>query len=210
MLCVSDMHLCKSDRIARRSGVMLPPYDSRDTLAKLARDIATTDPKTVLCLGDSFDDLTAAESLTDIETESLTRFQAGRNWLWLEGNHDPGPLTLGGTHLAEYQSGGLTFRHIASRAGAEISGHYHPKHTIPGTGQARPCFLTDGNRLIMPAYGTYTGGLRATDAVLADQFSRQLVAILTGHRAICVPVHLPAVKQSNRSARPARLRGNML
>ena len=116
-------------------------------------------------------------------------------WLWLEGNHDPGPLALGGTHLAQHLDGGLTFRHIATATPLEISGHYHPKHAIPGAGGARPCFLFDDRRLILPAYGAYTGGLPATDPALARLFGPQPCAILTGRRAICVPV--------TRSARPA-------
>ncbi|MCF7697765.1 ligase-associated DNA damage response endonuclease PdeM [Loktanella sp. M215] len=188
LLCISDMHLCKSDRIARRSGQMLPPYETQETLSKLAHDIALMAPETVLCLGDSFDDLMAAESLSPTDTDTLASLQAGRRWLWLEGNHDPGPLTFGGTHLAVHTDGGLTFRHIASHTALEISGHYHPKHAIPGAGGARACFLTDGTRLILPAFGAYTGGLRATDPVLARLFTGQTVAILTGHRALCVPL----------------------
>ncbi|MFT6683245.1 MAG: DNA ligase-associated metallophosphoesterase [Loktanella salsilacus] len=203
LLCVSDLHLGKSDRIARRSGVMLPPYETQETLAKLSHDIAVTDPKTVLCLGDSFDDLMAADSLSDADDTTLTSLQAGRQWLWLEGNHDPGPLALGGTHLSIHQDGGLTFRHIASDTQLEISGHYHPKYAIPGAGNARSCFLTDAKRLILPAYGAYTGGLRATDPVLTRLFSGSVIAILTGHRAICVPV-----KPSAHPARPNRLRGS--
>ncbi|SEN37452.1 putative phosphoesterase [Loktanella fryxellensis] len=188
LLCVSDLHLGKADRIARRTGRMLPPYETRETLARLAADIALTDPATVLCLGDSFDDLMAADSLDVTDTAMLTSLQAGRRWLWAEGNHDPGPLALGGTHVAQHDCGGLTFRHIASATPHEISGHYHPKHAIPGTGTARPCFLTDGNRLILPAYGAYTGGLRATDPVLSGLFTGRILAILTGRRAICVPL----------------------
>ncbi|WP_386679871.1 ligase-associated DNA damage response endonuclease PdeM [Loktanella sp. R86503] len=205
LLCVSDLHLGKSDRIARRSGIMLPPYETQETLSKLSQDIALTDPQTVICLGDSFDDLMAAESLCEADYLTLASLQAGRHWLWLEGNHDPGPLALGGTHLSCYRSGGLTFRHIAGETAPEVSGHYHPKHTIPGTGSARPCFMTDANRLILPAYGAYTGGLRATDPALTCLFQGAVFAILTGHRAICVPV-----KPSAHPARPNRLRGNRL
>ncbi|MFZ3581349.1 ligase-associated DNA damage response endonuclease PdeM [Loktanella sp. DJP18] len=203
LLCVADLHLCKSDRVARRSGQMLPPYETQETLAKLGTDIALTDPATVLCLGDSFDDLMAAETLAPADTATLTSLQAGRTWLWLEGNHDPGPLNLGGTHLALHADGGLTFRHIASAGPLEISGHYHPKHAIPGAGAARPCFLSDGNRLILPAYGAYTGGLRATEHPLTSLFTGQIIAILTGHRAICVPL-----TRSARQALPIRWRGS--
>lgn len=203
LLCVSDLHLCKSDRIARRTGIMLPPYETRETLAKLGFDIALTNPQTVLCLGDSFDDLLASESLSPQDSDTIRSLQAGRRWLWLEGNHDPGPVDLGGTHLAEYKACGLTFRHIASAAPQEISGHYHPKHAIPGVGSARACFLCDGVRLILPAFGAYTGGLRAHDAAFADLFGPQTYAILTGRRAICVPL-----TRSAHPALPARWRDN--
>ena len=97
-LCVSDLHLGKSDRIARRSGVMLPPYEVQETLARLEADIAVTNPSCVICLGDSFDDLAAAESLGEDMTLWLTRLQAGKRWVWIEGNHDPGPIDLGRGH----------------------------------------------------------------------------------------------------------------
>ncbi|SEP78660.1 hypothetical protein SAMN05428995_101801 [Loktanella sp. DSM 29012] len=202
LLCVSDLHLCKSDRVARRSGQMLPPYETRETLARLAADITACDPTTVICLGDSFDDLLAAETLSAEDAGSLTAMQAGRQWIWIEGNHDPGPVEFGGTHLAAYHCGPLVFRHIATAQPGEVSGHYHPKYAIPGAGSARPCFLFDRRRLILPAFGAYTGGLRATDPVLAALFDRPC-AVLTGRRAIAVPV-----TPSTRPVPPGRLRGS--
>ncbi len=184
-LCVSDLHLGKSDRIARRSGRMLPPYEVQETLSKLEADILETDPATVICLGDSFDDLDAAASLNEDMRLWLTRLQAGRDWIWIEGNHDPGPVDLGGSHRAELTIGALTFRHIATDAVAEVSGHYHPKHRI--TGPSRPAFLYDDQRLIMPAYGTYTGGLSSQAADLRKCFRTAPMAILTGRKAIAVP-----------------------
>lgn len=184
LLCVSDLHLGKSDRIARRSGAMLPPYETRATLDRLSAAVDQTDPRIILCLGDSFDDLAAADSLADEDRATLLRLQAGRHWVWIEGNHDPGPVDLGGTHRAELTVGPLTYRHIATPgATAEVSGHYHPKLALPGTG-ARACFLFDSRRLILPAYGAYTGGLRATDPALRGLFGSGTRAILTGRRAI--------------------------
>jgi DNA ligase-associated metallophosphoesterase len=184
-LCVSDLHLGKSERIARRSGVMLPPYEVRETLAKLEQDITATQPAKVICLGDSFDDLDAAAGIADDMQLWLTAMQAGREWVWIEGNHDPGPINLGGAHLAEMQLGDLTFRHIATGADAEISGHYHPKHRVAG--HSKPAFLFDATRLIMPAYGAYTGGLRSDAPVLRDLFQTAPIAIMTGRKAIAVP-----------------------
>lgn len=185
-LCVSDLHLGKSERIARRSGVMLPPYEVQETLEKLQGDIDALSPDHVICLGDSFDDLDAAEGLPDDMRLWLARMQAGRKWVWIEGNHDPGPIDLGGTHLSETAVGTLSFRHIATDATAEVSGHYHPKHRIAG--RSRPAFLLDQSRIIMPAFGAYTGGLSSQAPVLRSLFSMPPRAILTGRKAILVPV----------------------
>lgn len=188
-LCVSDLHLGKSERIARRGGGLLPPYEVRETLSKLEADITATEPRRVICLGDSFDDLHAAQALPEEEKLWLLRLQAGRNWVWIEGNHDAGPVDIGGTHLAEARISGLTFRHIAvAGATAEVSGHYHPKHGLAGTGPARACFLFDSSKIIMPAYGSFTGGMRARDPILAALFSGPVKAVLTGRKAIVLPL----------------------
>ncbi len=165
---------------------MLPPYEVQETLEKLERDIDATRPACVICLGDSFDDLDAAAGLPDAMRLWMARLQAGRKWVWIEGNHDPGPVDLGGTHLAETTVGTLTFRHIATQAAAEVSGHYHPKHRIAG--RSRPAFLVDDKRMILPAFGAYTGGLSSQSPDLRRLFSAAPLAILTGHKAIPVPV----------------------
>ncbi|WP_147125704.1 ligase-associated DNA damage response endonuclease PdeM [Shimia ponticola] len=191
MLVVSDLHLGKSDRVARRMGAMLPPYETRETLGRLDADIAATSAATVVCLGDSFDDLAAAQSLDEDERLWLTRLQAGRRWVWIEGNHDPGPVDFGGTHLAELIEAPLTFRHIARPGAAgEVSGHYHPKAAVNLRGRVvtRACFLYDCDRVIMPAYGTYTGGLRSDDKALSDLMRRDACAVLTGQVAHAFPM----------------------
>lgn len=185
-LTVSDLHLGKSDRVARRSGRMLPPYETRATLDKLDAVIDAVRPARVICLGDSFDDLSAANSLDEIEKMQLARQQAGRDWIWIEGNHDPGPVDLGGRHLSEYSEGGMTYRHIASSAVAEVSGHYHPKCSLRGG--TRPAFLIDASRVIMPAFGAYTGGLNARHPSLRALMATDALAVLTGKRALPVPL----------------------
>ncbi len=105
LLVVSDLHLGKAARLARRGGALLPPYETRATLEKLDADIARTAPGQVICLGDSFDDLAAGAELDEADTIWLSRLMAGRNWTWIEGNHDPGPLSLGGTHRAKLAGG---------------------------------------------------------------------------------------------------------
>ncbi|PVA10116.1 metallophosphoesterase [Pelagivirga sediminicola] len=191
LLCVSDLHLGKSERRARLGSASLPPYETRDTLARLEADLRATGAKTVICLGDSFDDIAAADALSDGEKLWIATLQSGRRWIWIEGNHDPGPVDLGGTYLAELALAPLTFRHIA-RLGAhgEVSGHYHPKANVKTRGRSlsRPAFLIDTARVIMPAYGTYTGGLRSDNPALATLMSAQAIAVLTGKTARAIPM----------------------
>ena len=187
LLTVSDLHFGKSERLARRGGTLLPPFDTTETLSRLDRDITATNPAQVICLGDSFDDLEAAHGLPEASRLWLTRLMAGRNWSWVEGNHDPGPINLGGTHRTDITIGPLTFRHIADPAqSGEVSGHYHPKARIAG--QSRACFLFDQNRLILPAYGSYTGGLWCDAPALTALMNPNALAILTGPRAIAIPM----------------------
>ncbi|MGR3801922.1 ligase-associated DNA damage response endonuclease PdeM [Marinibacterium profundimaris] len=191
LLCVSDLHLCKAERHARRGGAPLPPYETRDTLQRLSDALQATGARTVICLGDSFDDLAAARALPEAERLELTGLMAGRDWIWIEGNHDPGPVDLGGTHLAQLTMGPLTFRHIADpSARGEISGHYHPKAQVKTRLRriSRPAFLLDRDRLILPAFGTFTGGLRSTAPELSRLMRPEALAILTGQSAQPVPM----------------------
>lgn len=195
LLCVSDLHFGKSERLARRGGALLPPYETRATLLKLETDLEATGARVVVCLGDSFDDLAAAEGMDEADRLWLIRLMAGRDWVWIEGNHDAGPTDLGGTHLAELARGGLVFRHIGGGPGAEVSGHYHPKARLAG--KAWRAFLHDETRLILPAYGTFTGGLWAEDAALQALMGPKARAILTlPDRCLTIPMPRPAAPRA--------------
>ena len=144
-----------------------------------------------MCLGDTFDDMAAAEAMAEEHRDWLHRLMAGRRWVWIAGNHDPAPIEFGGTHLETFYEPPLIFRHIASPSGkSEVSGHYHPKArvAVQGRSLSRPCFLRDGNRLILPAYGTYTGGLRSDDSALDGIMGSNAKAILTGTPMVEIPM----------------------
>ncbi len=195
LLVVSDLHLAKSDRIARRGGSLLPPYETRETLARLAADMTALHPDHVLCLGDSFDDPAGELALGPDDKARLEALIAQCTWTWISGNHDPAPKSLGGTSADDYVACGLRFQHIASRDPVapmpEVSGHFHPKMHLPtraGT-VTRPAFLIGANRLILPAYGAYTGGMPVTDPALAGLVGPDARAVLTGPKPIAVPAY---------------------
>lgn len=190
LLAVSDLHLGKAERFARMGRGLLPPYETEDTLNRLDKIIDQTRPERIVFLGDSFDDNAAARAIVTSLVERFNRIAAGRILIWVAGNHDPGPVNLPGAHLADVTIGPLTFRHIA-RTGAtgEVSGHFHPKAKLVLRGQTirRPCFLSDASRLILPAFGTYTGGLKIDDPVFDRLMAPNTQALLTGRRITAIP-----------------------
>lgn len=207
LLIVADLHFGKSDRLARRGGSLLPPYETRATLTRLDADIAATGATSILCLGDSFDDTAAARGLDEPDRLWLIRLMAGRDWTWVTGNHDPGlceqgPFDLGGSHRADLTLDGIHLRHIATPETPEVSAHYHPKARLAG--RSAPCFLIDAARVILPAYGTYTGGLACDDPALTALMQPQAVAVLTGRTTRAIPMLPPA--NGPTGSRPAQIR----
>lgn len=183
LLAVADLHLEKGSAAAAR-GRLLPPYDTAETLARLARALDRWSARRLVLLGDSFHDADGAARLAPADARVLRRMLEGLEVTWVLGNHDPTPpRDLPGTAVAELRRGPFTFRHVgAPGATAELSGHYHPKATMPTRGGdiTRPCFLTDGRRLLLPAFGAYAGGLAITDPAIARLFPRGGRAFLVG------------------------------
>jgi DNA ligase-associated metallophosphoesterase len=172
LLVVSDLHLEKGSSFAAR-GVLLPPYDTVTTLGRLAALIARYDPCSVVALGDSFHDRDAHDRLSAPDRDAITALQAGRDWIWISGNHDPAlPVSLGGVVAHEVAVGGIAFRHEPTGAVGEIAGHLHPKARVSTRGRSmeRRCFACDGARAVMPAFGAYTGGLSIRDAAFSKIF----------------------------------------
>ena len=175
MLVVADLHLEKGSSFARR-GQLVPPYDTHETLAGLSRLVARLNPRVVVALGDSFHDGEGAARLSAAHRATLRDLQTGREWVWIAGNHDPDrPTGLGGAAVDELAVGKLTFRHepkVQYSAG-EIAGHLHPCARVYGRGKSvrRRCFVGDGHRLMLPAFGAYAGGLDVLDAAFDGLFA---------------------------------------
>jgi DNA ligase-associated metallophosphoesterase len=174
LLAVADLHLEKGSAFAAR-GVLLPPYDTATTLARLGQLIERYAPRLVISLGDSFHDGDGPARMHDISRAALKALQRGRDWLWIAGNHDPDPTdNIGGRFADVLALGALTFRHQPSPQpnGGEIAGHLHPVARVARRGRAvsRRCFAGDGRRLVMPAFGAYAGGLNVRDRAIVSLF----------------------------------------
>ncbi|MGD9915542.1 MAG: ligase-associated DNA damage response endonuclease PdeM [Rhizobiaceae bacterium] len=184
MLIVSDLHLEKGSSFARR-GALIPPYDTLSTLRQLQQVIIDHMPKVVVSLGDSFHDRGGSGRMPAPFRDQIVAMAAGRDWFWITGNHDPdAPDDLPGDSVQELAVGGIALRHEPTRgAPAEIAGHLHPCARIVQRGRSvrRRCFASDGKRLVMPAFGAYTGSLNMLDRAYAGLFEAEtLMAYMLG------------------------------
>jgi DNA ligase-associated metallophosphoesterase len=183
-LLVADLHLEKASWFARL-GQFLPPYDSQATLAALARAVEATSAKRLFCLGDSFHDRFGCERLPAQARELLSELTSTLDWVWVLGNHDPGFADhCGGSLEDELVIAGIVLRHEAERRDArpEISGHFHPKLRLHLRGRqvSRRCFVASASKLILPAFGSLTGGL--------DAHHPQILGSVGNDAAALVPV----------------------
>lgn len=181
-LLVADLHLEKASFFAAH-GQMLPPYDSRETLERVALAIRETGARRVFSLGDNFHDKHGAERLEPHAAGMLAALTRATDWVWVTGNHDGGS-TLG-TAVEELDVAGLLLRHEAQvgETRPELSGHFHPKLrvTVRGRQIVRPCAVASETKLILPAFGALTGGMNAADPAIiaALQPARSATAVLS-------------------------------
>ena len=189
LMVVADLHLEKGSSFAR-GGRMLPPYDTRSTLARLNALTDRLEPTVIVSLGDSFHDDSGAERLCADDLHALNGLQHGRDWVWIAGNHDPSANTcLPGDRCDSLALGPVRFVHEPEpeAESGEIAGHLHPAARVAGRGRSvrRRCFVGDGQRLILPAFGAYTGGLNILDKAYAGLFEpRSFRAFVMGDEKV--------------------------
>ncbi len=174
MLVVSDLHLEKASAYAA-GGQMLPPYDSLATLEQVAALVDQFVPEIVISLGDNFHDTDGERRLQGRASALLQQLVTSVRWIWVTGNHDPDVQGhWGGEAVETLKCGNVIFRHEAldEEEGPEISGHFHPKfrQAVRGRHVSRRCFVRSARKLVMPAFGTLTGGLDVHDPALIAAF----------------------------------------
>ena len=183
-LVVADLHFEKGSAFAAR-GQMLPPYDTAETLRRLAVEIGATDPKVVVFLGDTLHDNKAETRIAPDDEATLHGIARGRTLVWIVGNHDAdGPSRLPGDIATEMTIGKLTLRH-EPRRGADhgwAAGHLHPCARVAGKGGSvrRRCFVTDGARIVLPAFGAFTGSLNVRNDAFTGLFATAPIAVVLG------------------------------
>jgi|CXWL01.1.fsa_nt_gi DNA ligase-associated metallophosphoesterase len=181
-LVVADLHFEKGSAFAKR-GQMLPPYDTRATLERLAALIDEHEPEIVVSLGDAFHDGGGPGRMGEEERAQLQGLMTRADWVWVEGNHEgKAAETLGGVAKETLRLGALTLRHAPTGAANEVAGHLHPCAKVAGHGRSvrRRCFAYDGERMVLPAFGAFTGGLNIRDEAFASVFPDGARALVLG------------------------------
>ena len=183
-LIFADLHLEKGSSYAR-GRQFLPPYDTADTLARMARAIARHKPARVIALGDSFHDGQAGERVVQQDRLLLESLGTSTHFTWITGNHDPHPPAwLAGEVVESLRLGGLLLRHepLDAFEPGEVAGHLHPCARVAKWGRSvrRRCFVSDGLRLVLPSFGAYTGGLDVGDGAIASLFAGSFHAYMLG------------------------------
>jgi len=188
LLVVADLHLEKGSAYAAR-GQMLPPYDTGETLARLAAEAAQLRPHTIVLLGDTLHDGEAEARLNGEDVRALTMIAAVTELVWIVGNHDAdGPRALPGEVAGGWRAAGLALVHEPAptpRFG-EVAGHLHPCAKVKGSAASvrRRCFVSDGERLVMPAFGAFAGGLSVRDPAIRGLFRRPPLVAALGERRV--------------------------
>lgn len=201
LMAIADLHLEKGSAAAAR-GSLLPPWDTRATLDRVAALLRRWKPEIVVALGDTFHDARGSARLEAADLARLRQMAAAHRFVWVLGNHDPvAPENIPGEAVADWQLGPLRFVHQArpGPSGHELCGHHHPKAQVQTRGAmvSRPCFVTGASRIMLPAIGAYTGGLDVRDPAIAALFPRGGRVFLLGKdRLFSFPYAASRVRQA--------------
>ena len=185
-LIIADLHLEQGTSLARR-GIHVPPFDTALTLDLLEQVVASSQVRRLIFLGDSFHDGEGEARLDEAHVKRLRTITRTYETFWICGNHDPQPpQAIGGQGADVIALGPLILRHAPSKTEFEIAGHLHPGCGINQRGRRiyGKCFVVDDKRLVMPAFGAYTGGLSVTSRAFNHLFHDDAFAFMIGRNAI--------------------------
>ena len=150
---------------------------------RLAEVIDRYEPARVIALGDSLHDDGGAQRMAAEDLEILHMLQEGREWIWIAGNHDREIVAAARRRVVRRARDRRHRRCAISRRRAasthEIAGHMHPAARLSMYGYSirRPCFVGNGRRLVMPAFGAFAGGLNVLDEAFEPLFGNGGIAV---------------------------------
>lgn len=182
----SDLHLEKGSHFALH-GQLIPVHDSVETLRVLLSALEIFGMEKLILLGDTFHDQQGYDRMNNKARNLFKKLCESHEVIWIKGNHDGAFVPPHVGDFEEFKVRNMTFRHEATKDDHhEISGHYHPKANIKYKGAriSRSCFIEDGTRMIMPAFGKFTGGFDIREDAIAQFFPKDFTAHLLGKDSI--------------------------
>jgi DNA ligase-associated metallophosphoesterase len=190
LLIVSDLHLEKGSYFASMCQP-LPVYDTLDTLNRLQIIIEKYQPEHVVALGDNMHDAKALQRMMPQDLAYLKKLCSSVNqWSWIVGNHDKDDYStsvLSGMNFYNVITiDNIVLSHdYCQDVEYQIIGHYHPKISVKTKirGVNGKCFVVTDNKILMPAFGSYTGGLDVKHAVLNTLISQEKPKYFIIHQA---------------------------
>ena len=168
MLLIADMH-CGKAATFRARHVPIPEGNMEADLERLSNLLEEWNANSLAILGDW---IHAALGCTPSVMQTIDHWRkrhAHLNIHWIHGNHDRAPVELRSQFAFEedlvvFDQGPFRLQHKPGTHETlyTISGHVHPKFTIAGAGIPRthlPCFKFSPDCAILPAFGSFTGGM---------------------------------------------------
>jgi DNA ligase-associated metallophosphoesterase len=163
-LVLSDVHLGKSAAFRAR-GLPVPEGDAERDLIRIRNLVHQIHARQLIFAGDLFH---APSGITSELAELLSNFigTLGIPLTLIRGNHDAKlkDLPAGMTTIPHLDVNDIRIVHDPKDASPDhfnIAGHWHPVARIPDgkrTSLRLPCFLFRNNTLILPSFGSFTGG----------------------------------------------------
>lgn len=171
-LLMADMH-CGKAATFRAGQLAIPDGNMEADFERLTVTLESTDARRLVILGDW---IHAAVGCTERVIHAMRLWRdrhRGRDVVWIRGNHDRGrrahlAAQLGFCECEELQEGPFRFCHDPAIPGSRvgqvaIGGHEHPTVRLWSPGMPRltaPCFHLTPSRIVLPAFGSFTGGHR--------------------------------------------------
>ncbi len=176
-LIISDLHFEKGSFFSE-SNQFIPPFDTFETLIQLTNFINDNPVEKIIFLGDLIHDKLAFQRMSENSKKIFFRILENINCTLTVGNHDNMSFLKDiGLNLTDnIIIDGICFSHFPSiDQRFSVFGHYHPKVklTVNSRGIWTPCFILNKERLLMPSYGYYTGGLSIKSSEIQKLFDKQ-------------------------------------
>ena len=166
MLIIADIHFGKAASF-RALGIPVPRGTTTENLAGLDALIEQHGARHVVFLGDFLHARAAHASSTQLAMQTWRNTRRDLRLTLVRGNHDKhagDPAASLGIELVDepHEVGPFAFCHHPDidTAGYALAGHVHPAWVLATRFDSLrlPCFVVGSRRMILPSFGSFTGG----------------------------------------------------